>query len=118
MDNYIGPGNAVTVAMPYAVGAGSGVLKGGIFGVAVSSCASGGTGGVRVGGVLHRLVKASGTGEAWAVGDPLYWNDTNKNLVKASGTGNTATPVAYALEAIGTAVTTAGEVLLSRNGRS
>lgn len=109
MNNYIGPGNSVTVAMPYAVGAGSGVLKGGLFGVAVSSCASGSTGVMSINGVYTGLVKASGTGEAWAVGDRLYWDDTNKRLTKTS-TSNFA--VGVALEAIGTAVTTAGEVLV------
>lgn len=114
MNNYIGPGNAVTVVMPYAVNAGSGVLKGSIFGVAQNTYASGATGVIVTEGVFTALVKASGTGEGWSAGDALYWDDTNKNLVKASGTGNTADPVAYALDAVGTAVTTAGEVLLAR----
>lgn len=109
MKNYIGPGNAVTVVMPYAVNAGSGVLKGAIFGVAQNTYASGATGVLALGGVFTQLVKASGTGEAWSVGDRLYWNDSNKNLTKNS-TGNYC--VGYALEAVGTAVTTAGEVLL------
>lgn len=114
MNNYIGPGNAVTVVMPYAVNSGAGVLKGSIFGVAQATYASGATGVMTTEGIFTELAKASGTGEAWSVGDKLYWNDTNKNLVKASGTGNTADPVAYALDAVGTAVTTAGEVLLVR----
>lgn len=109
MNNYIGPGNSVTVVMPYAVNAGSGVLKGGLFGVAVNTYASGATGQMDTGGIFTALVKASGTGEAWAVGDRLYWNDTNKNLTKNS-TGNFA--VGVALEAVGTAVLAAGEVLV------
>lgn len=109
MKNYIGPGNSVTVVMPYAVGAGSGVLVGGLFGVAVSSCASGGTGVMSLNGVYTDLVKATGTGEAWAVGDRLYWSDANKNLTKNS-TGNYA--VGVALAAVGTAGATAGEVLV------
>jgi predicted RecA/RadA family phage recombinase len=113
MNNYIAPGNSVQVTIPYAVSAGSGVLVGtGLFGVAQNTYASGATGILATEGVYTRLVKASGTGEAWAVGDPLYWNDTNKNLVKASGTGNTANPVALCLEVVGTAVTTGGEVKL------
>lgn len=115
MNNYIGPGNAVTVVMPYAVNAGSGVLKGSLFGVAQNTYASGATGVMVTEGIFTQLVKASGTGEAWSVGDKLYWNDTDKNLVKASGTGNTASAVAIALEAVGTAVTTAGEVRLTPN---
>jgi predicted RecA/RadA family phage recombinase len=114
MNNYIGPGNAVTVVMPYAVNSGSGVLKGTLFGVAQNTYASGATGVLATEGIFTALVKASGTGEAWAAGDPLYWNDTNKNLVKASGTGNTAAPIGWSLETVGTAVTTAGEVLLAK----
>lgn len=109
MRNYIGPGQSVTVVMPYAVNSGSGVLKGGLFGVAVATYASGATGQIVPQGIFTELVKASGTGEAWAQGDRLYWNDTNKNLTKNS-TGNYA--VGVALEAVGTAVTTAGEVLI------
>lgn len=109
MNNYIGPGNSVTVVMPYAVNAGSGVLKGGLFGVAVNTYASGGTGQLVTAGVFTSLVKASGTGEAWSAGDRLYWDDTNKRLTKNS-TGNFA--VGVALDAVGTAVTTAGQVLV------
>lgn len=109
MKGYIGPGNSVTVVTPYAVNAGSGVLKGGLFGVALNDYASGATGQIVVAGVFTGLVKASGTGEAWAQGDRLYWDDTNKRLTKNS-TGNFA--VGVALETVGTAVTTAGEVLV------
>lgn len=109
MNNYIGPGQSVTVVMPYAATAGVGVLKGGLFGVAVNTYASGATGQLITQGVFTGLVKASGAGEDWAVGDRLYWNDSNKNLTKTS-TGNYA--VGVALAAVGTAVTTAGEVLV------
>lgn len=109
MNNYIRPGNSVTVVMPYAVNAGSGVLKGALFGVAVNTYASGATGEIVTEGVFTNLVKASGTGEAWAAGDRLFWSDSNKNLTKNS-TGNYC--VGYALETVGTAVTTAGEVLV------
>jgi predicted RecA/RadA family phage recombinase len=109
MNNYIGPGNSVAVVMPYARNAGEGVLVGGLFGVAVNTYASGATGQIITAGVFTNLVKASGAAEAWAVGDRLYWSDSNKNLTKNS-TGNFA--VGVALAAIGTAVTTAGEVMV------
>lgn len=112
MNNYIGPGNAVTLVMPYAVNAGSGVLKGTLFGVAQNTYASGATGVMVTEGVFTQLVKASGTGEAWAVGDRLYWDDSAKNLTKNS-TGRYG--IGVALEAIGTAVTTAGEVLIKQS---
>lgn len=110
MNNYVQPGNSVILTMPYAVAAGAGVLKGGIFGVAVSSCASGATGQVNRVGVYSGLAKASGTGEAWAQGDRLYWDDSAKKLTKTS-TSNFA--VGYSLDVVGTAVTTAGNVLLA-----
>lgn len=111
MNNYIGPGQSVTVTIPYAVNAGSGVLVGSIFGVAINTYASGATGQIYTDGVVTNLVKASGTGEAWAVGDRLFWDDTNKRLTKNS-TGNYQ--VGIALATVGTAVTTAGEVKLQR----
>lgn len=113
MNNYIGPGQSVTVVMPYAANAGVGVLKGGLFGVAVNTYASGATGQLVVEGVFTGLAKASGTGENWAVGDRLYWDDSAKKLTKTS-TGNFA--VGVALEAVGTAVTSAGEVLVRPSG--
>lgn len=36
---------------------------------------------------------AKATGETWAPGDKLYWNDTNKNFTKTAG-GNTLCGVA------------------------
>ena len=114
MNNYIGPGNSVTVVMPYARNAGQGVLVGSLFGVAQNTYSSGATGVMAIDGVFTRLAKATGAGEDWVAGDPLYWNDTDKNLVVASGTGNTANPVAYALETIGTGTATGGECVLAK----
>lgn len=112
MNNFISPGANVTVVMPYARNSGQGLLKGGLFGVAFATYASGATGVMVTQGVFTGLTKASGTGEAWAVGDRLYWSDSNKNLTKTS-TGNF--PVGYALEAVATDGTTAGEVLVRPN---
>lgn len=107
---YIAPGNAVQAVMPYAVNSGDGVQVGGVlFGVAQNTYASGATGIVVREGVFTGLAKASGTGEAWAVGDRLFWDNSAKKLTKTS-TGNIA--VGIALAAVGTAVTTADEVLL------
>lgn len=109
MKNFVRPGNSVTVVMPYARNSGEGVLVGALFGVAVATYASGATGEIVTEGVFTELVKASGASEAWSAGDRLFWSDSNKNLTKNS-TGNYC--VGYALAAVGTAVTTAGEVLV------
>lgn len=109
MKNYVRPGNSVTIVMPYAVNAGAGVLKGALFGVAVNTYGSGATGEIVTGGVFTELVKASGASEGWTPGTRLFWSDSNKNLTAVS-TGNYC--VGYSLDTVGTAVTTAGEVLI------
>lgn len=107
MNNYIGPGKNITVTFPYQRNSGQGLLVGGLFGVAFQTTASGSTGVMVTEGQFTGLAKASGTGEAWAVGDRLFWDDSAKNLTKNS-TGKF--PVGVCLEAIATGVTTAGQV--------
>lgn len=117
MNNYISPGKNVTVVMPYARTSGQGAKVGSIFGVAYATYASGATGVLVTEGIFTGLTKASGTGENWAQGDILYWDDTNKNLTKNS-TGNTRVAVVIgALGTAGTGTTAAGEVkLVPTNG--
>lgn len=117
MNNYIAPGQNVTCILPYARTAGQMAKVGTIIGVAFATYASGATGVLMTEGIFTGLAKASGTGEVWAQGDILYWDDTNKNLTKNS-TGNTrAATVIEALGTGGTGVTSAGEVkLVPTNG--
>jgi len=108
--NYIGPGSNVTVVMPYAATSGVGVQVGsGLFGVAAATYASGATGVIVREGIFTGLAKTSGTGEAFAVGDRLFWDNSTKKLTKTS-TGNIQ--VGICLETVATGVTTAGEVLI------
>ena len=108
--NYIGPGNTVTVVMPYAASSGVGVQVGsGLFGVAAATYASGATGVIDREGIFTGLAKTSGTGEAFAVGDRLFWDNSTKKLTKTS-TGNLC--VGVCLEVAATGATTAGEVLI------
>jgi predicted RecA/RadA family phage recombinase len=108
MNNYIAPGNSVTVVMPYAVSAGAGVQVGSaLFGVAQNTYSSGATGVIVREGVFTTLAKA--TGAAWAAGDRLFWDNTNKNLTKTS-TGNLQVGICIAAAATGD--TTSGEVLV------
>lgn len=117
MNNYISPGHNVTVVMPYARTSGQIAKVGAIIGVAYATYASGATGVLTRHGIFNSLAKASGTGEVWAQGDTLYWDDTNKNLTKNS-TGNTR--CAVVIDALGTAgtgsTTSSGVLLVPTNG--
>lgn len=74
---------AVPLPAPYAVSSGQGVQVGRIFGVALANAASGETVAVHRGGVAE-LPKA--TGQAWTVGQAVYWDDTNRVCTTTAGT--------------------------------
>lgn len=93
MKNFVQPGDVVSVPAPAAVASGAGVLVGSLFGVAVTSAASGASVEIATSGVFD-LPKA--TGAAWTIGQRLYWDDTAKNL---TGTASTNKLVAVALSA-------------------
>ena len=98
MKNFIQPGDAVTLAAPYAVSSGDGLLVGSMFGIANGDAASGVEVEASVVGVFD-LAKASG---AVTQGAKLYWDDTNKN-VTTTATANTLIGVAVAAAATGDA---------------
>ncbi|SIS98423.1 DUF2190 family protein [Paracoccus saliphilus] len=77
MKNYIQPGENLTLAMPAAVASGGAVLIGAIFGVAQGK-AEAGDSVVLVRRGVFELPKLSA--EAWSAGDPVYWDDTAKQL--------------------------------------
>lgn len=74
MNNYIQPGEVLTLTVDRNVSSGGGFLAGAIFGVATGDVASGDDGEFNTCGV-HDLAKTSA--QAWAVGDKIYWDDTN-----------------------------------------
>jgi len=100
MKNYIQPGETITLTAPYAVSSGGGALVGAIFGVAVGDVANGAQGEFRTTGV-YSLTKETGT--AWAVGDLIYWDNTNRRCTKTA-TNNKLIGVAVAAAASGDAV--------------
>lgn len=106
MKNYIQPGGTIGVAAPRAVLAGAGVLVGGIFGLANHAAAQDELVQISRSGVFGDVAKA--TGAAWAVGDKLYWDNTNFVLTKTAS-GNTLVGAATDAAASGDAV---GAVLL------
>lgn len=84
MQNFIQPGNTLTLTAPYAVDSGDGALVGYIFGVAATDMESGDSGEFQLTGVFL-LEKA--TGSAWAAGERIYWNDSTKKCSDDSTVG-------------------------------
>lgn len=95
----------VTVTAPSAVSADQGVLVGSLFGVAVSSAASGEQ--VEIARVGQFLL-AKESGQAWTQGAKIYWDNTNKRCT-TTATGNTLVGVAAAAAA---SADTTGVVIL------
>jgi predicted RecA/RadA family phage recombinase len=82
MKNYAQPGDIITLAAPYAVASGDGVLVGSLFGVASGDAAEGDPVEAAVVGVFDLKKVAS---QAWAAGDKIYWDDTNRQATKTAG---------------------------------
>ena len=95
MKNYVQPGKTITVAAPYAVSSGDGLLVGAIFGVATASSAIGEAVEAALVGVFDLKKAAS---QAWAVGDKVYWDNTAKETTKTA-TSNTL--IGVAVEVVG-----------------
>lgn len=75
MKNFVQPADALSLTAPYTVTAGQGALVGDIFGVAAKDVTIGTVGTFAVAGA-YSLAKTSA--QAWAVGDTIYWDNTNK----------------------------------------
>ena len=86
MQNYKGPGKVLTLTAPYDRAAGEGVLVGAIFGVctAAADYDAGDTVEVLREGEFT-LAKLST--DEWAIGQRLYWDDSNKRLDEDSTVG-------------------------------
>ena len=95
--NFIQPGSVVSILAPYDRTSGQGVLRVSLFGVALGTSLSGIALEIQTDGVWD-ITKA--TGIAFAVGDPVYWDDSAKNVTDSS-TGNTLIGVAMAIEGTG-----------------
>ena len=77
---------------------GVGVLIGALFLIAVTSNVQGDTVAGHASGVFDHTAEGAGSGQAWAVGDAVYWDNTNKRLTKTE-TDNTKVGVAVAAKA-------------------
>lgn len=97
MKNFVQKGETIQLAAPYIVASGAGALVGTLFGVAAADLASGEVGAFVTEGVfdLNALTTA-----VMAVGDKVYWDNTNKR-VNVTASGNTLVGVAVAAKANG-----------------
>lgn len=95
MKNYVQPGRTITLAAPYAVASGDGLLVGAIFGIATASAILAEPVEACLVGVFDLKKVAS---QAWSVGDKIYWDNTNKEATKTVGTN---TLIGAAVEAVG-----------------
>jgi len=96
--NFVHGGDRVTVAAPYAVSSGGGVLVGSLFGVAQTDAESGASVVIVTRGVFDLTAEGASDGQDLAVGDAVYWDNTNKRVTKTS-TANTKVGVAVAAKA-------------------
>ncbi|MBI1207635.1 MAG: DUF2190 family protein [Azospirillum sp.] len=86
MKNFVQPGESITVTAPSGgVSSGDGVLIGSVFGIAAADAAEGDPVELATEGVFSGIVKVSA--QAWAVGDPIYWDAAAAKATSAS-TGN------------------------------
>lgn len=108
MKNFIQPGNTITLIAPATVTSGSGVLVGAIFGIAAHDTASGDALEAVTTGVFDLNKIGS---QAWAPGDRIYWDNTNKRVTKVA-TDNTLIGVALSTVGSGSDETT-GRVRLN-----
>lgn len=108
MKNYVQPGQTLTVAAPYAVASGAGVLVGSLFGVASTAVGSGADVEIVTEGVFD-LPKVGS--QAWSVGARVYWDDTNKHCTTTASTNKL---IGVAVAAVGSgAGETTGRVRLT-----
>jgi predicted RecA/RadA family phage recombinase len=102
MKNYVQPGDVISAVAPYQRNSGEAALLGGsLFGVAVDTVASGATGVFAREGV-YDITKATTAGEAYTLGQRLFWDNTNKRITSTS-TSNVAVGVCVVAAATGDA---------------
>ncbi len=98
MQNYVHPGAVVPLTAPSGgVVSGRGVKIGAIIAIAASTKAAGESFEGALEGVFD---VASDTGAAWAEGDKVYWNDTDKVFTKTAN-GNTLAGLVVAAKVSG-----------------
>lgn len=109
MKTKISSGDVIDITAPAGgTTSGVGVKIGSLFVIPVTSNVAGDTVAGHRGGVFDHTAEGAGSGQAWAVGDDIYWDDTNKRLTKTT-TSNTKVGVAVAAK---TTTATTGRIVL------
>ncbi|MDO5757308.1 MAG: DUF2190 family protein [Rhodobacterales bacterium] len=109
MQNYIAPGDALTITAAADIASGDGVLFGSLFGVATGDIATGAEGVINVTGV-YDLPKVAN--QAWTAGALIYWS-----AAACTNVASTNTLIGVAVLAVGgTAGETVGRVRLNGAG--
>lgn len=85
MRNFVQSGDVVSVAAPYAVFSGQGVLVGALFGIAATDAANGAAVEIKRQGVFDVTALATDVG---AQGGKIYWDNTARRLT-VTAAGNT-----------------------------
>ena len=101
MKNYIQPSHTLTLAAPYDVVSGQGLLVGAIFGIATHDALEGAEVETQLTGVVEITKVGS---QAWSAGDRVYWDDTNRRATTVA-TDNTLIGVAVLPVGAGAEVT-------------
>ena len=98
-NNFVQPGDVITIPAPAAVASGEPVIAGDIKGIAAGAAASGQPVDVNTSGVWD-LSKVSAN--AFALGAKVYW-DASAKLATSTASGNTLIGVAVAAAGASTA---------------
>ncbi len=95
MKNRVSNSDVIDITSPIGgTVSGVGVLIGSLFGIAVLTTAAGDVLPIHTTGIFDHIKEGAGSGQAFAVGDAVYWDNTNKRMTKTSS-GNTK--VGYAV---------------------
>lgn len=84
MKNYVQDGEVITLAAPYAVTSGDGLLVGSIFAVATGTAANGAPVEAKLNSVFELTALSTDTA---SVGAKAYWDNTNRR-VTTTASGN------------------------------
>lgn len=88
MKNYVHEGRALDLTAPYAVVAGAGFKVGQLICIAANDAANAAAVVGYPEGVYDVLAEGAGSGQVWAEGDLIYWDNTAKQFTKTT-TSNT-----------------------------
>lgn len=99
MKTYVSEGESLQLTAPSGGVVSDGVYKiGSIICIAQHDAAEGDPFTAAVCGVFDVTAEGAGSGQAWAEGDTVYWDNTNTQFTKTT-TGNTKAGVAVAVKA-------------------